>query len=461
VDVVAGSKAELNLVRSLRDRLSDLGFEVKLHPVEIISWEDVNCLVNGSVTCTSQPPQRSQYVSGVLGRDVLLTSTTEDPDNMWVIHGKAVREGYRAVIFFDSYPEVRRRRIVLTGELSYSTALKVRDDVLGVHVPLDVGLKLKELYGRHVDVEVRVRKVLSTGYNLEAIYGEDPKIVVAAHHDRWLSGFRDDVNGLLILMKLAEEVSRKGGRPIRLISFTAEEYGDPEEHLLYWAYGSRAYVSRYGEVLKDTLLFVVIDTAFTEPLEVSFIGLDEGLQRYVSNVKVIESNAGIAYTDALSALNLAIPTLVFHNIHKIKPVYHSDRDVFDPSVRYFNERVANSLMSLAELANSRTSDLINMIRRYLASKVKHVSIDNPLKAFKCFVKHMLLLVNKGPYDKLNSELAVMSYEDLRSYGSQSFTLLTNDVEITPNSTTFEELYRKALNEFSECVSKEDCAIYDI
>ncbi|PUA31956.1 MAG: hypothetical protein B7O98_08190 [Zestosphaera tikiterensis] len=453
MDVVAGSKAELNLVRSLRDRLSDLGFDVRLHPVEVVSWEDVNCLINGSIKCTSQPPQRSQYVSGVLGRDVLLTPTTEDPDNMWVIHGRAVKEGYEAVIFFDSYPEVRKRRIVLTGELSYSTTSKVRDDVLSVHIPLDVGLKLKELYGRRVDVEVKVRKVLSTGYNLEATYGEEPKMVVAAHHDRWLSGFRDDVNGLLILMKLAEEVSKKGGQPVRLVSFTAEEYGDPEEPLLYWAYGSRAYVSRYGEALENTLLFVVVDTAFTEPLEVSFVGLDEGLWRYVSNVEVVESNAGIAYTDALSALNLAIPTLVFHNIHKIKPVYHSDRDVYDLSVKYFNERVVNSLMGLAELANLRTSELINMVGRYLTSKVKYVGVDNPLKAFKCFVKHMLLLVNKGSYDKLDSELAVMSYEDLRSYGNQKFTLLTNDVELTPNSTTFEELYRKALNEFLECVSQ--------
>ncbi len=455
MDVVAGSKIEYNLVKSLRDRLSSLGFNVKLHPVEVISWEEVDCLVNGSIRCTSQPPQGSRYVSGVLGKEVLLTSTTEDPDNMWIIHGKAVKEGYRAVIFFDSYPNVVKRRIVLTGELSYSTTSKVKDDVLGVHVPLDVGLKLKEFQEKQVDIEVSVKKVLSTGYNLEATYGDNPEITVVAHHDRWLSGFRDDVNGLLIILKLAEEVSKKKGLSLRIISFTAEEYGDPKEPLLYWAYGSRTYVSRYKDILSNSLLFVVVDTAFKEPLEVSSIGLDEGIENYLTQVKFVESNAGIAYTDALSALQLAIPTLVFHNIHEVKPVYHSDQDVFDPTVKYFNEKLVNSLIRLTELANLRSSEVINMVSKYLLKKVKHVKIRDPLKAFKCFVKHMLLLVNKGSYEMLDSELAVMSYDDLRSYGDQTFTLLTNDVEIIPNSTKFKELYKHALEEFSECLLVND------
>lgn len=453
MDVVAGSKAELNLVRSLRDYLSSLGFTVKLHPVEVVSWNEVECLINGSIPCTAQPPQRSAYVSGILGREFLLTPTTGDPDNMWIVHGKAGREGYKAVIFYDSYPNVKKRRIVLTGELSYSMKSRVKDDVLGVHVPLDVGLKLKELQGKLIDIEVKTNKTLSVGYNLEATCGENPKITLAAHHDRWLNGFRDNVNGLLVLLKLAKRLSEKSSYSVRIMSFTAEEYGDPEEPMLYWAYGSRTYFSRYKEVFDDNLLFVVIDTAFTEPVELSYIGLDERIGSYIA-LSTVESDTGIAYTDALSVLEVAVPTIVLHNLHAIKPVYHSDKDVFIPTVNQFNEKMVNSLMKLVELANLKKQEVINMTSNYISKHVKHVETADPLRTFKCFVKHMLLVVNKGSYDELNSELAVMACDDLKNRAGQVFTLLKDDTKITTNSTQFKEFYSHIIREFVECLASD-------
>lgn len=452
MDVVAGSKAELNLVRSLRDYLTNLDFNVKLYPVEVISWNEVECLINGSIPCTAQPPQRSAYVSGILGRELLLTSTTKDPDNMWIIHGKASKEGYRAVIFYDSYPDVKRRRIVLTGELSYSMKSRVKDHVLGVHVPLNIGLKLKELRGELIDIEVKTNKTLSTGYNLEAIYGENPKITLAVHHDRWLNGFRDNINGLLVLLRLAKRLSKKSSYSVRIISFTAEEYGDPNEPMLYWAYGSRAHFSRYKGAFDDNLLFIVIDTAFMEPVELSYIGLDERVRDYIT-FNAVESDIGIAYTDALSVLEVATPTMVLHNLHVIKPIYHSDKDTFDPIVNQFNEKIVNSLIRLIELANLKKQEIISMVSSYISKHIKHVEIIDPLRTFKCFVKHMLLIVNKGSYDELDSELAVTTYNDLRNM-VRVFTLLKGDIKITTNSTQFEELYSQAIKEFIECLTSD-------
>jgi Iap family predicted aminopeptidase len=433
MEVVAGSKAELTLVNSLRDLLALKGFDVRVTPIEVVEWSEVACSING-LPCTAQPPIDSGCTTGTLGRDVLLSPTTEDPDNVWVIYSRAARGGYSAVVLYDSYPQVRRRRIVVNEFPSYSLSSKIRAKIPAVHVPASYLNSLRNL-GR-LNICVETAKRLSTGYILDATLGEEPRVAVVVHHDRWLAGFRDDTIGVLTALKVAE-YAREAGVPIRLISFTAEEYGDPSESSLYWAYGSR----RYSERVEDLDLALVIDTAFTEPVEVDAVGLtlSEGSLEHVSTRT---SGLGMGYTDALSLVKRGVPTVVLHNIQEIKPYYHADIDTYPGrEADEFVDRLARSVVRLASRTGSE--DFKSMYRTYVSRlltsqpprvRLETPSISDPIKYSKCLIKFLVVPAVRGSYLDLNSEIETLSYFDiLRRVGEGArYTILGTDEEVGPD-----------------------------
>jgi Iap family predicted aminopeptidase len=451
MEVVAGSKAELTLIKSLRDILSLKGFNVRITPIEVIEWSEVVCFING-LPCTAQPPVGSNCLSGTLGRDVLLSPTTEDPDNVWVIYSRASRDGYSAVVFYDSYPPVRRRRIVVNEFPSYSFSVRMRAKIPAVHVPASYVNSLRNL-GR-VDLCVETIKRLSTGYVLDATLGEEPRVAVVVHHDRWLTGFRDNAIGVLTALKVAEYA--KGEEiPIRLISFTAEEYGDPSESSFYWAYGSRKYSGR----VEGLDLAFVIDTAFTEPVEVDAVGLTlvEGSLEYV-NTRA--SGLGMGYTDGISLVKRGVPSVVLHNIREIKPYYHADTDTYPGrGVDEFVERLARGIVRLASRAGSEAfkSTYRAYISKLLTSQPLRVgfkvpSISDPIEYSKCLIRYLVVPAIRGGYLDLNTEIETLSYVDILRRVSEGarYTILGTDEEVGPDKLTN---LKKVLVELFEEVAK--------
>jgi len=452
MEVVAGSKAELSLVRSVREVLTLRGFEVRVMPIEVIEWSEVECSING-LPCTAQPPIVSNYFSGTLGRDVLLSPTTEDPDNVWAIYCRAVRDGYSAVIFYDSYPLVRRRRIVVNELPSYSLSARMRAEVPAVHVPRSYVGSLRSL-GR-VEVHVKTIKRLSTGYVVDAVFGEAPKVAIVVHHDRWLAGFRDDTIGILVALRVAELSSRLG-IPVRLISFTAEEYGDPSESSFYWAYGSRVYSKRIG----DLDLALVVDTAFTEPVKVDAVGIDlaEGSLEYV---EAESSRLGVGYTDAVSLVRDGIPSVVLHNIPEIKPYYHADTDTYPGRKAVdFIERLARSVTNLVAKANSGglRSLYKSYVDRFLSSLPPRAGFSPPaisdfVEFSKCLTRYLVVPATRGSYLDLDTEILTLNFTDIIRGVSEgaSYTILGTDERVGPEDlTSLERVLVELLEEVFRC-----------
>ncbi len=452
MELVAGSKAELSLVRSLSEILTLRGFEVRVTPIEVIEWSEVECFIN-DLPCTAQPPVVSSYSSGTVGRDVLLSPTTEDPDNVWIIYGRASREGYSAVVFYDSYLPVRRRRIVVNEFPSYSFSLRVRAEVPAVHVPKSYVKSFRS--SSRVDLHVKTIKRLSTGYIVDAVLGELPRAAVVVHHDRWLAGFRDDAIGVLTALKLAD-YSSKLSIPLRLISFTAEEYGDPLERSFYWAYGSR----EYSKLIEDLDLAFIVDTAFTEPVEVDAVGIDLARDA-LEYVNTRYSGLGMGYTDGISLVRRGIPSVVLHNIKEIRPYYHADTDTYPGrEVDDLIDRLARSLAGLVVRASSE--DLKSMFRVYvdrLLSSIpprvgyKPPSVLDPVEYSKCLIKYLLVPAICGSYVDLGTEILTLSYIDIVRGVSEGakYTILGTDEEVDPKSLSkLERALVELLEEATRC-----------
>ncbi len=456
LDVVAGSLAERSLVQSLSERLALDDVSVEVFPLEVLEWEEVECFVN-DVSCTAQPPIESAEVSGVLGKDVSVASTTRDPDNVWVTYWLSVGGGASAVVFYDDYPGVNRRRIVVNEIPSYSLATEIVASKPAIHVPLSALPKLRR--AREVSISVETYKRESRGYVLDAIVGSgEPRVAVAVHHDRWLAGFRDNSIGVLTLLEIARLLKRRG-LSARLISFTAEEFGDPAGSSFYWAYGSRAYLERRAGGL-DLDLVVVLDAAYAEPVRVDCVGV-RGVESVLSPVKTLGSDVGAGYTDAVSMASGGIPSIVLHNLDSIKPVYHSDKD------RYPGRFVEASILKIAK-------SIENLIERYgrgnvggfYRAYVEHVrkasppdlrslleTASDPIALSRCLVKHYTAPVLEGTYSDLYTEVKLLTYSEvLRGIESKRrYTFLYDDTVVGPDDVDrLRELSRAMLEESLRC-----------
>ena len=341
-DVLAGSEGERRYIDDLEGWFTSYrDVEVERHELEVLLWEGIDCYIGsrlGGFGCVPIPPSRSSYVRGVLtsniedcGGRILIYSTTDNPDNVWNIYNLARERGAQAVVFYDYYPG-RSRKIVVTGVWGYSFSEGSNVDIPAVHVRLEDGARLRRLVGESVELYVESSSRLSRGVSLKAsIYGrEDRSIAVVGHHDRWFDGFRDNQISIEIMKTLTRRVLGRSTKPrysLELISFTAEEFGDPRLASWYWGYGSRRYVEA-GGISDETLYAVVLDTVFMEPVRIKYNYPDPvvgALNRYRFFRSLVEGY-GHAFTDAAS-LNLAgVPLATLYNLEDMYDVYHTDLD---------------------------------------------------------------------------------------------------------------------------------------
>ncbi len=422
-DVVAGSEKELLVVRKLRDYFIELGLDVKLHPINVITWEDIRCDVNDYI-CRCLPPITTSEVRGKLtdkieesyGK-VLLLSTTEFPDNVWVLYNLAVEAGAEAVIFYDSYPG-RFRRIVVSGVWSYSFSSGKFPPIPAVHMRFEDGIRMRELIGKYVELRCKTDIRGGTGYNVEVVVGGgEGEVLVSAHHDRWFTGYRDNIVGLYTLLKLADVLSKSSVKyTLRLVSFTAEEFGSPNLSPWYWSYGSREFVRN---VDLSSLRFVVnLDTACMEPIRVNATGPEIGkfFIKY-STIKYSYEGFDHPYSDGLSFSSLGIPTVTLHNLRDIDDVYHTDLDTY-----YNNELLIDRLVTwIVNVVNNYSLEGLEFKEYYeylknslppelddVVSKILTVhDLSKLSKVFKLISKKLVKPVAIGSYRDLNKDLTTV------------------------------------------------------
>ncbi|MCS7099023.1 MAG: M28 family peptidase [Sulfolobales archaeon] len=458
LDIPAGSTTEKTLIRSLAEYFTTRGLSIKVIPVEVVEWSEVECWVNDS-SCTAQPPVESAEISGMLGKDIVVSSTTRDPDNIWVEYWLGVEKRAPAIVFYDEYRNVSKRRIVVNELPSYSLKTRMRARTPAVHVPQTTLANLEK--SGKVDISVKTLKKVSQGYTIEAYVGSgEPRVLIATHHDRWLAGFRDNGVGVLIVMKIAELLGRSNV-PAKIVSFTAEEFGDPSESSFYWAYGSRAYVEQV--IAEDIDLAIVIDTAHIEPVEVDAAGVG-GLERALSLIRTRKAFVGVGYTDAVSLVSRGVPSLVLHNLAETKPVYHTDVDRYPgKSVEATVMKIARSIVNVVrefEEGDSRQFHrmYVEEVGRTLPSELGSYLKFTPdyVRLSKCLVEHYTALVIEGTYRDYNTEIKLLTYSDmLRGVeAGAKYTMLYEDLEIRSSDSDFvRKLARAKLEEVILCYKK--------
>ncbi|MEM4498916.1 MAG: M28 family peptidase [Sulfolobales archaeon] len=423
-DVIAGSEEELFVVNKLRSYLEEMGIHSNLNPVDVLSWRDLECEVSG-FHCICLPPIRSYEVHGLLTNDlsncggkVLITSTTNFPDNVWVLYNLAVETGAEAVVFYDEYPG-RYRRIVVTGVWSYSLGRGDYPPIPAVHMRYEDGIKLMKLVGSYVDLRCRTEVRLGTGYNVEAFIGgrRESEVLVSAHHDRWLTGFRDNLVGTYTLMKIAERATRSNLKhTLRLVSFTAEEFGNPTLSPWYWSYGSREYARKSD--LSNVEFVVNLDTACKEPVRINATGPEIGkyFVKY-SPINYVYEGFDHAYTDGLTFSSMGIPTVTLQNLRDIDEVYHTDLDTW-----YDAELITDSLADWIinsindfELEKLEFQEYRRVLENSLGEEFKWfidkvkgvVSVDKLSRIFREVSKELVKPVLIGSYKDLNKDLTTL------------------------------------------------------
>jgi Iap family predicted aminopeptidase len=336
LDTLAGSEREKIDVERIKGAFEEMGLETRRHDIDVALWEHGECYVD-DIKCVPIPPTPGGFVEGVLTSDigscsdrVLIAPTTSFPDNIWNIYNEAVERGARAVIFYDHYPS-RYRKIVVSGVWSYGLRVRSPAPIPSVHIRLEDAVPLiRRGIGKKVSISVATRIRMSRGSNVEAIIPgrSEGSILVSAHHDRWFDSYRDNTVGVETLLQIALH-SRKLRTPrheIRLVSFTAEEIGDPGMPAWYWGYGSRSYAASIDA--NNILIGLVIDTAHKTPLRISYTSPDHAYKVFGRLALDIELEGyGHPYTDAPSLWMRGIPTITIHNLQDLYPIYHTDLDV--------------------------------------------------------------------------------------------------------------------------------------
>lgn len=487
---VTGWEREYDMLRFSRDiACKNICSEATIHSIETLKWSQDRCVINRSVECSIQPPFSGDLVlEGNLTNDInnchdkiLLISMTDYPDNIWILYNLAVERGALGVVFYDYYPK-RRRRIVINGEWHYSFYKSIKSPIPAVHIKLNDYPFLKKYLGKRISIDLKSTVNTARGYILDMLIEEDPykEVILSAHHDSWFTGFRDDGIGLLTLLSLAKNLDRVHPQnlpTIRLLSFSAEEFGDPKNPGWYWAYGSRYYLGKIFDIedlLTKTMISIVIDTAFKEPIHVSYSLPDLG--HFFANkfsMKNTLDGYGHPYMDSISFIQSGIPTITLYNFSETIPVYHTDLDTLYSGWISFLETFSLSLLKIIfELRDENILKprlVINELKEYLPAP-KYEKLSRHIWNLKdsleyahfhsCLAKTLLKPVVFDSYKKL--------YSDIHLY--PLFTISrTRDVEkiIIPGEEKVLNLKNKdneGLNSLSKYIESkldelEECLIH--
>lgn len=345
-EAAPGTEAERRAATIAREELERAGLSVEEQSFACASWseESVELYVDGRrVAAVAMPPTPSGYVEGELthvgeganisargleGRVALVGMTSEDPDYVAAQYALLVKAGADAVVFYDFAPRTLRRIVVglFTG---YSCGPGLPPPIPAVAVRREDAIRLLN-GGRYAQLAVKTRySEEARSMNLIAYGGGEPKVLVGAHIDRWLSGAADDAVGSALVLLLSRELS--GHRGLAFVLFGAEEYGAPHFNPWYWLWGSRKLVERLsssGE-LEELVAVINLDVVARRPLTISASGPEfrEAARALVGDAAEYELDS--PYFDSFSFSSAGVASTTVHSLWRYIDHYHSDSDVLD------------------------------------------------------------------------------------------------------------------------------------
>lgn len=284
----------------------------------------------------------------VTGRVVLVRRGNGWPTYVFI---EAARRGALALLMYD-YPGGRDDALKQDSMWYHEqlpTASIRKTDAKALQDALSRGAVEIALENR-VDVEDGLSEnVIGVVRGSEA---PDEWIIVSAHHDRWFKAAVDDCSGVASMLELARIFTTGGYRPRRslmFISFGAEEAG-VEATESDWLAGSQAFIAQHPEITRRLALGVNIDVTgwsgtagalLTTPDNVSFersVLADAGVADRVTVRPVLSSTTDAWNLGSVGGGAAALMTWisetggVFSGGSSFSAIYHTDFDVFDPTL---------------------------------------------------------------------------------------------------------------------------------
>lgn len=369
-DVVSGYPEELTVIEYLKEAFEDRGYETRLSKFKCLGWRDRGtffeydgdsypavampytppCEISAELVYVGHGLRDEDWKIDPEGKIVLMSMYRDDIDAISLQYRNAVLRGALGTVFIDAFPGVLRRLVVLAS-LDYRWAPSLPPPIPAVAIRLEDGARLLKNLDKRArivsDVDVKLE---AAGYNFEASKDSSWELLVTAHHDHWLSGFADDVLGVIMLILLSSEIGLPNN--VKFVSFGAEEAGASGFSPWYWMWGSRNYLESIQEDDLDRLVAVVnIDVVSKMPLTVSASGPEflESLRALLG--EGFEYTLDQAYFDSYSFSRRGIAAMTLQSMAPYIEFYHTDKDLpssIDWSAAYLGYKALMEI--LGELA---------------------------------------------------------------------------------------------------------------
>ncbi|MGC9153512.1 MAG: M28 family peptidase [Vulcanisaeta sp.] len=403
IDLMGGTMAEYEFLQWFLNQIDNPLLSYELQPISVLIWRDrFSRIVHGNTEfkALSMPltlggsgrGKLTANLNDVEGK-ILLTDFPEDMDDAKYVYIKAMERGALAVIFRDRFPGVVRR-IVVTATPDYTWDRAPPPTMPAFTVSREVGDELSKYVGEEVEFVSDVETRLGTGYNLIVnLEGDkEERVLLAVHHDHWLTGFADNCLGIglgasLLLNNIRSRSEIKRG--LSLISFTAEEAGNPGFASLYWAYGSTRYVEfleRRG--LLDSIYSVInLDVIGRQYV----VHTSEDLSMQLSQFVSAQWDLPKPYFDSLNFEMNGIPSMTISSLDYYWDVYHTDKDVEDRANSQDIDsafKVSKQLLTQLLTGDLRPTPFISVLNRDLVSVGLGIELREDWATYR-FVKYLL------------------------------------------------------------------------
>ncbi len=338
-DLLAGSQREKIFIQRLLEELDQPLLTFHLQPVHVVTWQEKYSVIetrDGSAyPCLAQPytlggsaeGRLVDNISKVCEGDILIVEYPKDLDDAKFVLIDAVSRGAAGIIFVDHQDCFRR--IVVSSRRDYTWSTSTLITIPVVSVSRKIGGELRRHVGERIRINAEVDYQYRIGYNVEVTVHEGERyLYITAHHDHWLNCILDNALGVGLAAVLAHELasSALGDVGIKVVFFTAEEFGIPNYASLYWAWGSRCYVNFLkSRRLLDSVYFVLNLDVIGRRLDL--YAAEDVLMNFTKLVEPNRMKLTIPYYDAMNFELEGIPTVTLSCIEQIWDIYHSTNEV--------------------------------------------------------------------------------------------------------------------------------------
>ncbi|NPA99859.1 MAG: M28 family peptidase [Crenarchaeota archaeon] len=327
-----------------------------IHPVPVLTFREkiARVEIDGeevkgvALPYTSSSSTEGKLVKSIEELDtgnILITEFPEDVDDAKFILIDALRRGAEGVIFVDRLNTLRRIVVSSEEDYTYSSGKLVPIPVLAV--PSEVGRRLLKNVGRIIKIDVDVDYRWSTGYNVEIIITEgEENLLITAHFDHWLTGLLDNALGIGVALSIIEDILTLSRTGVRIVLFTAEEFGIPNMASMYWTWGSKSF-SEYliSNKLIDSIMFIInIDVVGRKP----YMYTTEDIY---TQFKILEMERSAPYFDTLNFETLGIPCITISSLKDSWDIYHTLLENYENiNIEYLKETI-NALLKIFKTLN--------------------------------------------------------------------------------------------------------------